>query len=335
MKTKNIISTGVLLLWLSISYGQSTPEAFLGLMPSIPTIDCGMESSRQVEAITAFQTQLNNTQDLLSQAIRDQNKKNKQQGSSADVKRQAASQSTLSEDELATVSDKNSSSSDKNRLVNQSVEGQTGFSMDEMQQVKKMSAADRQKWAMQNYGNAMQTQKSNSSASKSGQPAGGSLAELAAEQQSIAQNLQHHYARLSDMKQNIDNAAAEQQILLDNRLKAINQKYADVNDGEGSTSEDMRKLREKNKLIRDAKVEYCSKLTPLNTDYLVNYHNVLTGNILPDLKRQEDINHQLRNAALTHGEKSELERLRAVKKYGDALSSAFAYYLNVNSSTGY
>lgn len=327
---KRIIYAAILIFFTMLCYAQSTPEAFLGLLPAVPTIDCGTESSRQTEAITAFQSQINTTREKLSEAIRVEKQKNKNTKLSERVKREASVQSGLTESELERVSNKKSSSSERERLTNKSVQNQTGFSMDEMQQVKSMSKADRQKWAMNNYGKVMEKEQQKAEDTKQYQTSNASLGELGAEQQKLAVNLRHHRERLDRMKNELETAASQQSVILENKIKEIKRKYENVNDGEGATAEDMRKLRERNKLIRDAKIEYCSKLTPLNINYLIHYEAALKENILPDLKRSEDINYQIQRQTYSKTELSCFDRLRAIEDYTSALSKAFNFYMSVN-----
>ena len=324
---KRLIIIGILLLLVHRGQGQSTPEAFLGLLPPIPSIDCGMDYSRQTVAIEAFQAQLNGTVELLSAAIRSGNNNSKNHDVPSNMKRQAKSQSGLSDEELTSVSADDTPNKEKDRIINKSVQSQTGFSMDEMQQVKKMTAEERKKWAMQNYGNVMNNASPQNNGAQSGSGSHNSMLALAQEQQKIALNLQNHYSRLTDMRQEIVDLAGSQLIIMNSEIKGVEQRYANVNDGEGASAEDMRKLHEKLKLVRDAKVGYCSKLTPLYINYLVSYNNILKEHILPDLKRQEEINLQLNPAVQPNA----VDRLKAVKKYAEALKSAFDYYLPVNN----
>lgn len=319
-----------LMLFFGFGRAQSTPEAFLGLLPKSPTIDCNTESTRQNEASSAFRSQVNDVREKLTQAIRIENKKNKNQQLSKNLKAQAAAQSGLSEEELKTASDKKTAQSEKDRLVSKSVQSQTGFSMEEMQQVKKMSKADRQKWAMENFGKVTQKEQQKSEATEPYRATNGSMAKLAQEQQGIAESLQHYLNRLNEIKKALENTADEQRAVLKNKIAEIEKKYKNVNDGEGGTEEDAKKLREKNRLIRDAKIKFCSKLTPLNIDYIVNYESILKENILPDLKRQEDINYQIQKMSVEKAEKSSFDRLRAVEEYAVALSKAYDYYMSVD-----
>lgn len=330
MKTKIVISSIFLMICSLSANAQSTPEAFLGLLPAVPTIDCNRENSQQSEAISAFQGKINDVQRKLSEAIRLEKQKNKDSKLSKNIKGQAVAQSGLSEKELNKASDKKTSPSEKDKLVIKSVQSQTGFSMEEMQQVKKMSKADRQKWAMENYGKVTQNERQNADENKPYQAQSASMASLVAEQQQLAQNLQQHSVRLDKMKNELETTAQQQRVIMDSKIKAIEKKYRDVNDGEGATAEDMRKLRERNKLIRDAKIDYCGKLTPLNINYLVSYESVLKENILPDLKRTEEIAFQISKTTMVQAEETCFNRLRAVEDYAAALRKAYDFYLPVN-----
>lgn len=327
---KRIIHTVILFYFTMLCYAQSTPEAFLGLLPRVPTIDCGTESSRQTEAIMAFQSQINTTREKLSESIRAEKQKNKNPKLSENVKREASARSGLTESELERVSIKKSSSSEREQLTDKSVQNQTGFSMDEMQKVKSMSKSDRQKWAMENYGKVMQKEQQKAEDTKQYQSSNTSLGELGVEQQKLAVNLQHHREQLDRIKNDLETEASQQNVILENKIKEIKCKYENVNDGEGATAEDMRKIRERNKLIRDAKIEYCSKLTPLNINYINHYETTLKENILPDLKRLENINYQIQRKTYAKAELSCFDRLRAIEDYASALSKAFNFYMSVN-----
>lgn len=327
---KRLIFLSIFLLVVELAQAQSTPEAFLGLLPAVPTIDCNTESSRQNEAIAAFQSQINATREKLSERIRAEKQKNRTTQLSENVKGQAVAQSGLSENELNKVADKKTSSAEKDRLTDKSVQSQTGFSMAEMQQVKNMSKADRQKWAMENYGKVAQTEKQVAADAKPYQAQNTSMAKLAAEQQQLAENLQYQKNRLNKMKMDLETSATEQQIILDRKLKEIELQFRDVNDGEGSTKADMDKLRQKSRLVRQAKTEYCSKLSPLQLTYLTSYESALKENILPDLKRTAEIEYQMQKTTMAAAEESFVGRLRAIEDYAGALSGAFKFYLPVN-----
>ena len=330
MRIKYLFISIVCFLAMSAAHAQSTPEAFLGLLPKAPVIDCSRESSQQSEANQAFQNQITSVQDALSDAIKKEKQKNKNPKLSKNVKAQAAAQSGLSEDELKAAADRKTNRAEKERLTDKSGQSQTVFSMEEMQQVKKMSKADRQKWAMENYGKVTQNERQKADETKPYQAQSASMASLAAEQQRLAQNLQQHRTRLDKMKNELETTAQQQRVIMDSKIKAIEKKYKDVNDGEGATAEDMRKLRERNKLIRDAKIEYCSKLTPLQINYLTMYESVLKENILPDLKRTEEIAFQISKTTMAQAEETCFDRLRAVEDYAAALRKAYDFYLPVN-----
>lgn len=328
---KRLTLASILMLIVMLVHAQSTPEAFLALLPAVPTIDCSTESSRQDEAIAAFQSQITATRDKLSERIRAEKPKNRNLQLSENVKGQALTQSGLSESELNKAANKKTPSAERDRLTDKSVQNQTGFSMEEMQQVKKMSKADRQKWAMENYGKVVQTEKQKAADTKPYQAQNAStMATLAAEQQQLSQNLQQHFNRLSKMKTDLETSAVQQQVILERKLKEIELQFRDVNDGEGSTKADMEKLRQKNRLMRQAKTEYCSKLTPLQITYLTAYESALKENILPDLKRTAEIECQMQNATTGKAEESNVGRLRAIQDYAGALSGAYKYYLSVN-----
>ncbi len=327
---KNILLLLGLLLCVMYATAQSTPEAFLRMLPKVPTIDCNQKSSQQMEANLAFRTQITSTQDALSDAIKKEKQKNKNQQLSKNVKEQAAAQSGLSEEELKIASNKKTSKAEKDRLTSKSVENQTGFSMEQMQEVKRMSKEDRKKWAMENYGKVMENEQQKVKETRPSQAQNVSLPNLAQEQQRIAENLQYHYARIDKKKQDVELLAAQQQLILDRKLKEISARYKDVNDGEGSTKADMAKLQERDRLIRKAKVEFCSKLTPVQLDYLITYESVLKSNILPDLNRTEEIEYEIRKKTFSKAEKSIFEQLRAIEKYSGALNKAFDYYLPVD-----
>lgn len=327
---KSSILLVIVAFFVILCNAQSTPEAFLGMLPPVPSVDCNRKSSLQTEAMIVFQDQISSFKDAISEALKEEKQKNKNQKISGNFKNQAMAQSGLSENELNKLSDKNTSKSENDRLKDKAVKNQTGFSMNDMDKVKKMSKEDRMKWAMQNYNKVMQNEKSKSEETKPFQGQNVSIADLATEQQQLAENLQHHYSRLNKIKTDLETLAAEQKVVLDAKLKEINVTYRDVNDGEASTEGDMAKLKEKNNLIRKAKVEYCSKLTPQQIDYIITYENVLKENILPDLKRTEEIEHQIRQLTISQSEESCFARLRAIEDYSSALSKAFVYYLSVD-----
>lgn len=330
MKAKLLIITSLFCLPFVGAKAQSTPEAVLGLLPKAPTIDCNTESTRQNEAIAAYNSQLNEASDKIKEAIKKESAKNKNLQLSKNIKGQAVAQSGLSEEELKRASDKKTSQSEKDRLISKSVQSQTGFSMEEMQQVKKMSKADRQKWAMENFGKVTQKEQQKAEATEPHRTNNASMAKWAEEKQKIAQNLQYHYGRLEKTEQDLNTLAEQQKMILDNKLKQIGEKYKNVNDGENASKEDMRKIREKNRLVRAAKVEFCSKVTPREIDYLVNYESILKEYILPDLKRNEEIDYQISKQTFAKAEESSLERLQAIEKYASKLASAYDYYMSVD-----
>lgn len=329
---KSLIFPAIIFFFSIICNAQSTPEAFLGMLPKVPSIDCNRENSMQAEARIIFQDQIASVRDLLSDAIKNEKQKNKNAKMSVNMKNQAIANSGLSEKELNSLSDKNTDKNEKDRLIDKSVKSQTGFSMEEMQKLKNMSKEERKKWAMGNYDKVIQNEKSKSEENKSLEQPNFSMADLASEQQKLAENLQRHFSRLEKIKADVETAAVQQKIILDNKLKEIAKKYESVNDGENATKDDLEKLRQARILIREAKVEYCSKLTPLQIDYLINYESSLKSNILPDIKRTEEIEFQMSKITMANAEESCFQRLRAIENYSAALNKAFDFYLDVDKS---
>ena len=330
MKTQFIVPLLFLLGLSSHAVSQSTPEAFLGLLPPIPAIDCKVASSQQSQAIEAFQHQISSVEEQLSEAISVEKQKNKKQAVSQYRKDNATAMSHLSEAELLRVTNKQTGQAEKNIFIGKSVQGQTGVSMEEMQKVKSMSKADRQKWANENFSQVMQAEQQTAAKTEPYTGQNASMVQLAEEQGKIAEALQHHKNRLEQIKSSYQITKEQARETLNSKLAQINNEYQDVNDGEGSTKQDVEMLRQKTEKIRKAKVEYCTKLTTLYIDYLQNHQNTLKENILPDLKRQEEIEYQIQKITYDTAQKNSFYRLSAIREYGNALRCAYENYISAD-----
>ncbi len=329
MKRIFIISVSLFMgLWC---FAQSTPEAFLAELPAVPSVKCGEVPSVQSERIQAFHTQIDGVKDKLKEALKKERLKNKNRQLSKSVKNKASELSGLSEDELEAVSDKNAKKSEKNKLIDKSVQSQTGFSMDEMQKLNTMSKADRQKWANENFGKVMQAQKNNP-ASTNLKPQNNNMVEQAKQQTEIAQDLQYHQQRLTDMETDLQAKAEDAKQILNAKLKEIKLQFEGVNDGEGGTKIDIEKLKQKRRLENEAKLNYCHTLSPLNTNYIETYKNTLLEHLLPDLKQLEDIEYKLMKQTYETAEMTCFSRLRAVEDYITVLYRAYNYYIPVEKA---
>jgi hypothetical protein len=330
---KILLSISVFLLSGYLSNAQVMPEAFLGMMPSIPDHAC--------MAIASDKEEFNNQVDSIRQMLRDELERRndanqakaeskepemqanmmKQSGMSpADIQRMQAMQKS---NKSGGKQQKEMSDAETKAMVDQMLQQNYNVSMDEIEKVQNMDDNEKKAWVT-SYASEKQTEV-NADPGKYEQERVKNMNsyELLAEQKGIMDSLneqQIKYAKMFDkLEKDTTGLVNLKQI---DKLQSQLTSLMGIDYGQGP------KMEALSAQIKSEKTIYCNKFTPTYLDIL-NQYLIFTKSSLRPYYRLEVIQNQITKSQT--GVDLDLEKghlgLNQVHDYLNKLNGAYKYNL--------
>jgi len=279
---KKLLLLIVLTVVASVSFAQVTPEAFIGMLPAIPTNECSMKIAEHNKYISYV--------DSVLQLIGiEQERRNNEMNANADVTEKQVLDNTskkfgLSEEDMKKLqNDKGMTEEEKNALINKALQNSANISLDEVKNLDKMDKAGQDSWANAYGTEKMAEAQANPDNNQKQQGKAKSLYELTTMQKHILDSLTAVETKFGKQFADLDNDP-EAKVMLDNIAK-LNKEASDLM-GEGDNA-GMNKMSE----LNSEKEKYCSKYTPKYVDLLKKYESY-TKSCLPVCYRLENISAQ-------------------------------------------
>jgi hypothetical protein len=199
---------------------------------------------------------------------------------------------------------------------------QYGISMQELETVGEMSDAEQEKWAQQ-YADQMKNKamKNPQAATKKGDNAK-RLFNLANEQKLLGEHITKRMNRVSQIFKNVEMQDTIETRKLEEKIRPLERLLCS---GICSDAE-IARSNAAEKQIHAAKIEYCQKMSPLQTDAIEQYLTTLKS-LLPDYRKLTNIQNEI--ATLQQiGEvvPTDLSCYSAIDDYADVLLSAYKYW---------
>jgi hypothetical protein len=322
--------TALILIALSIGLmasAQTTFESYMKRVPALPRDSCnitkaGVESF--VEQCSILGEELSNYMEeikIKSDEYADENRGKME----ANATKQIQQQYGMSEEDINKLKNsKNMTDAEKKALANQMVMQQTNMSMEEIQNMSKMSEAGKKAYAEAYATEAMANAQADPKKYAPDNNAG-KLYSLTNEQQTLNQKITGGMQKTEKMYASIENDP-EGKIMRDNMAKWHEKLMLMMGETSASEEKIMDGLSDQ---IKDEAIKYCTKFTPRYREVLKQELATLKSSI-PDCNRLDEVTKELfklQTGVDAFPENSEISSLGLLSTYLDHLNNAYKYKL--------
>ena len=277
---KKILVFTLLVLVNVLSFSQVTPEAFISMLPAIPTNCCEDNKESREE----FFTTLDSVSFLIDNELarRDEESENSSEDFEKQNMNKIANQYGLSQEELERLQkDENLSEEEQAELINKVMKKKDDISLKEVKNLEKLDKEGRDAWSEAYGDQKMAEVQYDKEKYEEQQIEFKSRYELAALRKHITDSLQAIESKFAQQFEEIENDP-ERKIMLDNIMKLSEE--ANNLMGEGNKE----KLDSKVETLQLKMDEYCNKFTPKYLEVLRRYETY-TKSSLPVCYKLEKI----------------------------------------------
>jgi hypothetical protein len=275
----------------------TTPEAFLSQLPSVPSVACA--SDRTV--VDKFSDRVNEVKASLKEVI-------DQIHEEAEVIGEDLQNNTDGKKALKTAQ--------------KDISEQYGVSMSDLEKVGEMSDAEQEKWA-QNYAGKMmnQAQKDPKSAIKKGDHSA-RLFQLAKEQKELGETITSRMERVSAIFKSVDLQDTIESRKLEEKIKPLEKELCSGI----CTPAEIARSNAAEKQIYNLKIQYCEKMSPLQSNALNQYLTTLKT-LIPIYRRLTEVENEIARDQFGDIVPVDLSCYSAVDEYADVLLEAYKYWV--------
>ncbi|MDD2491665.1 MAG: hypothetical protein PHV12_05675 [Bacteroidales bacterium] len=301
---KSILLTGgaavsLLLLFTTCGslWGQSTPEAFLAMLPSPPPASCTADTS----IINKFSREIDKFREAYEAYAERSNKQSEMT---------TEEQQKIASDQMAKM----------------------GISSSELSKLENMSEAEQQKWA-EDYAAKMMAQSMTANPSQQRETA--SLISLNEKKLKIMDEVKSYSRPLEMEMKEIELRDTIESRALKARLQPIISQMREINLGEGSTRADAQRWESLSKQAYNQEVKFCEKMSPMWIDYIVK-HLAYVKKIIPMLREAQEIENKIGEIQMNKGDLIKdvnAAGAAAVNGYASLLAESYKYCIGKYEAT--
>ena len=321
MKRKqNFIFLVMMLMAHDVLQAQSTPEAFLSQLPSPPSVNCAAdraEIDRFDNLISKVQEEIRQTMDRIHADAQAYMEKNTNK-----IAANAIRQSGLSKSDVRKLQQSDGSNEEGRKAAEKVVNQQNGISMQDLEMVSEMSEAEQKKWANQ-YADKMKNRvEHNPNAAANEGNNDKSMFDLANKQKLLGEHITERMERVSRIFKKV-----EMQDTIESRKLAAKLLPLEAQLCSGiCTDAEIARSKAAEKQIHASRMEYCQKMSPLQTDAIEQYLTTLKS-LLPDYRQLTNIQNEVAKLQQI-GEivPQDVSCYAAIDEYADVLLSAYKYW---------
>lgn len=297
----------LLLILLSVHFtakAQSTPEAFLSQLPTVPAINCVADTNevnRFTDRIYKVKVALKENIDRIHSQI---------------------------QSDIGQIPN-NVNEKQSRKAAEKAVSEQYGFSLQDLEKVGEMSDAEQEKWAQQYASGMMNEAKKNPEAAiKKGDKAK-QLFALASEQKTLGERITERMSRVAEILKNVEIQDSIETRKLTEQIRPLEKQLCS---GICSDAE-IARSRAAEKQIQALKIKFCEKLSPLQADAISQYLTTLKS-LLPDYRRLTEVqNETVKLQQIGEIIPQDLSCYTAIDEYADILLEAYKYCVGKTFST--
>lgn len=319
-KQSYILTVIVFVCYLS-TQAQSTPEAFLSRLPTIPTVACAADTSvvnRFTDKIYKVKSDLKEFIDRIHADAQADMKKNKNK-----IVSNAIGQSGLSENDVQELQKSDGNEEQGREAAEKVISEQYGVSMQDLDKLGDMSEEEQEKWA-QNYATHQKLKENrNHQGTTKKQEKSARLFELFKEQKTISEQITHEMEKVSQLFKNV----AEQDII---ETYKLNEKLSPLENQLCSgicTDAEIARSNAAEKQIYGLKVKFCEKMSPLQTNAIEQYLTSLKT-LLPIYRQLADVQNKISELQqIGDIVPRDLSCFAAIDEYANTLLVAYKYWV--------
>jgi len=323
MKTTIILS--FLILSINLAQAQPLTEKYLKKIPDLPKDSCNISKEAAdhfQQKVLALIDEIKNEIDKLKEAEKNQGTEN-EEVAKEHAMQQMSQQYGLSQEQMKQMRSGKMSAADKQALANQVLQQQTNMSIDEVQNLSKMSDAGRKAYANAIGTEMMAVQASNQEEQTSNNSS--------ANMYQLIQNQQTVMSRINATSQNIGKAYndiesdPELQKMFEDIKTWQNKRMAmaGVDYGQGPQMDSL------SVLIKTTQIKICDKYTPQYHSALGNHYSKMKA-LLPDQQKLMEITaniNKIQTGTEIPAANQELGELESIHGYLNKLANAYQYKL--------
>lgn len=293
---KKLLNLLVVLVVSQISAkALTTPEAFLSQLPSVPSVACASDRS----VVDKFSDRIYEVKASLKEVI------------------------DRFHEEAESKGEEIQSNSDEKKSLNtaeKDISEQYGVSMSDLDKVGEMSDAEQEKWAKNYAGKMMQqAQKDPKSAIKKGDHST-RLFQLAKEQKELGETITEKMNRVSEIFKSVDLQDTIESRKLEERIKPLEKELCSGI----CTPAEIARSNAAEKQIYNLKIQYCEKMSPLQSNALSQYLTTLKT-LFPIYRRLTEVENEIARDQFGDIVPADLSCYSAVDEYATALLEAYKY----------
>ncbi len=313
MKNKQVILFAVLTLHIGVK-AQSTPEALLSQLPSVPTVNCAADR----EEIDRFAERIHKVKETIRLTV-DRIHADAQ----ADMARNKIASNVIRLSGLEKKDIQNISKDNGRKATEKVISEQYGVSLQELETVGGMSDAEQEKWAQQYAGKMKKKALDNPKASIIKGSNAKRMLELASEQKILGEHITERMNRIAHLLEQVEKQDSIESRKLEERLRPLRKQLCS---GICSDAE-IARSNAAEKQIHAAKIKYCQIMSPLQTDAIEQYLTTVKS-LLPDYRKLTIIQNEIAELQQI-GEimPQDVSCYAAIDEYADALLSAYKYWV--------
>ena len=295
---KKIFNLLILLAVSQISAkALTTPEAFLSQLPSVPSVACASDRS----VVDKFSDRIYEVKASLKEVIDRFHEEAESKG-----------------EEIQSNSDEKKSL----KTAEKDISEQYGVSMSDLDKVGEMSDAEQEKWAKNYAGKMMQqAQKDPKSAIKKGDHSA-RLFQLAKEQKELGETITERMNRVSEIFRSVDLQDTIESRKLEERIKPLEKELCSGI----CTAAEIARSNAAEKQIYNLKIQYCEKMSPLQSNALNQYLTTLKT-LFPIYRRLTEVENEIARDQFGDIVPVDLSCYSAVDEYATALLDAYKFWV--------
>ena len=325
---KNLLLTIIVLCLTQVLMAQTTAAEYMKRAPEIPANVCKAKGSTEV----AFSEALQNLSYAIREDVRNRQKEAEQfmQGQEELIKASMIKKSGIPDEDIKRLqSGEEMTDAETNAMVDKMMQQKTNISFEDAQNLSKMSEAEQQAWAETYAAGKITKVQTNPDQILGENETIRSSYELLAEQTALMNKIIELESQLNQKLMVIDQDAKAARIEMEKALKPLYEELNSINDGEGSTQEDIDHAARVLSKIHEKQDAYCEIFTPRVLEFIRESKEAFVQ-ALPDYDKIEKIQAdviatQTGTEPMTAGKG--MNSLKAVDQYLRFLAKAFSYKL--------
>ncbi|WP_373723175.1 hypothetical protein, partial [Bacteroides heparinolyticus] len=300
---------------------QSTPEALLNQLPDAPSVNCIADRAE----IDRFSDKIHKVKEIIQQVV-----ERIHANTLADIKENnnkiisdAMKQSGLQKADVQRLQESDGSEEQGRNVAEKVINSQYGISLNELENISQMSDAEQEKWAQQ-YAEQMKskTPQELDASIKKGENSK-RLFELSNRQKALGEIITERMNRIGRLFKTVEQQDSIETLTLEEKLRPLKEQLCSG----VCTPAEAARSKAAEKQIHMLKVRFCEKMSPQQTDAILQYQTTLKF-LLPYYRELTDVQNKIaRLQCIGEVIPQDLSCYTAIDAYATTLLNAHKYWV--------